>query len=107
MLLAESRLEMLCSAIDVLLPASSGESCCHDSLLVLGALPIADLVPESTPEDIKAAMLDSTDVFLLDAGIEVFVWVGTAASEAENTADSAKSFLVQKGADTIAKRVCL
>ena len=33
--------------------------------------------------------------------------LAAAASEAENTADSAKSFLVQKGADTIAKRVCL
>lgn len=56
-LVAESRLEMLCSAINVLLPTTSGSSCCHDSLLVLGALPIADLVPESTPEDIKAVLL--------------------------------------------------
>ena len=55
--MAESRLEMLCSAINVLLPTTSGSSCCHDSLLVLGALPIADLVPESTPEDIKAVLL--------------------------------------------------
>ena len=55
-LAAEARLEMLCRAIDVLLP-EGGEACCHDSLLAIGALPIADLVPDNTPEDIKAAIL--------------------------------------------------
>jgi len=49
-------MEMLCGAIDVLLPTGV-DSCCHDSLLVLGALPVADLVSESTPEDVKAAAL--------------------------------------------------
>ena len=53
---AEDRLSMLCSAIDVLLPASM-TSCCYDSLLVISSLPVADLVKEGTPEDIKAVTL--------------------------------------------------
>mmetsp|Transcript_8556 Transcript_8556/g.25750 ORF Transcript_8556/g.25750 Transcript_8556/m.25750 type:complete len:381 (+) Transcript_8556:132-1274(+) len=33
--------------------------------------------------DVKKAMLDTNDVFLLDAGREIFVWIGTGASDAE------------------------
>ena len=35
---------------------SSASSCCHDSLLVLASLPMADVLPEGTPEDIKALL---------------------------------------------------
>ena len=48
--------QSLCSAIDVLLP-SGLDSCCHDSLLVLANLPVADVVPETTPDDLKAVLL--------------------------------------------------
>ena len=38
---------------------------------------------ETARGDIKKSMLDSADVFLLDAGREVFVWIGSGASDAE------------------------
>ena len=61
--LGEKRLGLLCSCIDVLLPEADpympGSGCCHENLLVISSLPIADIVPEDAPEDIKAAILIS------------------------------------------------
>lgn len=50
---------------------------------------------EQARGDIKKSMLDSSDVFLLDAGREVFVWIGSGASDAErrNAMSTAMSYL--------------
>ena len=41
---------------------------------------------EAKRGDIKMSDLDSNDVFILDAGREIFVWVGSSASDAERRA---------------------
>lgn len=45
--------------------------------------------------DITKSMLDSADVFLLDAGREIFVWIGSGASDAErrNAMSTAMAYL--------------
>mmetsp|Transcript_19791 Transcript_19791/g.60998 ORF Transcript_19791/g.60998 Transcript_19791/m.60998 type:complete len:375 (-) Transcript_19791:36-1160(-) len=50
---------------------------------------------ETARGDIKKSMLDSADVFLLDAGREVFVWIGSGASDAErcNAMSTATAYL--------------
>jgi len=51
----------------------------------------------STNENIKFNMLQTEDVFLLDTGIEIFVWVGKGASinEKRNAIKSAQNYLLQ------------
>ena len=77
--------------------AAPSEDVGEGVLYKLSDLTGALAVTEVARGDIKAAMLDSTDVFLLDAGIEVFVWVGSAASEAEkaNAFETADNFMRQ------------
>jgi len=49
--------------------------------------------------DIKLTDLDSSDVFILDAGREIFVWVGSKASDAErrNALPTAQAYLHSAG----------
>ena len=50
---------------------------------------------EAKRGDIKMSDLDSNDVFILDAGREIFVWVGSGASDAErrNAMPTAQAYL--------------
>ena len=50
---------------------------------------------EAKRGDIKVTDLDSNDVFILDAGREIFVWVGSKASDAErrNAMPTAQAYL--------------
>ena len=50
---------------------------------------------EAKRGDIKMSDLDSSDVFILDAGREIFVWVGSGASDAErrNAMPTAQAYL--------------
>ena len=56
-------------------------------------------VNEVARGDLKRAMLNSDDVFLVDTGIEIFIWVGLKASDAEkaNAFQTADNYLQQMG----------
>jgi hypothetical protein len=41
---------------------------------------------EVTEQPLRQAMLDTTDVFILDAGAEIFVWIGKGATPDERKA---------------------
>lgn len=50
----------------------------------------------ATGSDVRRALLDSNDVFILDIGSEIFVWIGKGAStrEKKTAMDYAKTYLV-------------
>ncbi|CAF0719324.1 unnamed protein product [Adineta steineri] len=52
----------------------------------------------ATGEDVRRTLLDSNDVFILDIGSEIIVWVGKNAStmEKKSAMDFAKKYLVNK-----------
>ena len=49
-----------------------------------GTLKVAE-VQTAVPGDIKTTDLDSNDVFIIDGGNNIFVWIGSAASDAEKS----------------------
>lgn len=56
-------------------------------------------VNEVARGDLKRAMLSSEDVFLVDTGLEIFVWVGLASSDKEqmNAFQTADNYLSDSG----------
>lgn len=52
---------------------------------------------------LKKSMLDSDDVFIVDVGMEIFVWVGSGANKSERSLamNYASKYLIDNGKDTM------
>jgi hypothetical protein len=52
---------------------------------------------------LKKSMLDSDDVFIVDVGMEIFVWIGSGANKSERTLamNYASKYLIDNGKDTM------